>query len=79
MFRFGDGRIVRALFKAQMPTTSGGYRGWLMSHFIAGSLHMILADPALGAQRAVLDYQEYPTRGKPRVEVSAPGKPKIRM
>lgn len=79
LFRFGDGRIVRALFKTRMPAANGGYRGWLLSHFVAGSLHLVLADPALGAQRTVLRYQEYPTRGKPRVEVSAPGKPSVPM
>ena len=62
-----------------MPTTTGGVRGWLLSHFIAGNLNLLLADPALGSQRAGLDYQESPTRGVPRVEVSAPGEPSVRM
>ena len=47
LFRFGDGAI-RAVIKAHLPITTGGFRGWLLSHFVKGPLHTLMADPALG-------------------------------
>ena len=78
-YKFGDGRILNALFRGTMPTCLGGYRGWPGGHVVRGPLGTLVADPALGMMRACVDYWDYPRTGKPEVTLCPPGKPDVRM
>lgn len=70
LFRFGDGRLKRGLFKCALPAYWARVPNPQWTHIVAGHLGTLLGDPMLGENRGVMDYFSVP--GQPRLIVDVP-------
>ena len=76
VFRFGEGRVVRGLFRAMIPAWWAGRKSYIDVNVVPGNLSFLLGDPYLLQKWGVLDYWSVP--GKPALTVNAPGDARVR-